>query len=137
MTEKELSQIPRNKAKLQSLKIKIDDLNYKSLVTGQEITGMPFVSGTSDKVGDYVTKISLLEDKYISLLLETQRLERRAKVFIRSIPDDTIQTILFLKYISCKDNLDIADMLGMRGYNRERRVKNILKTFFLDSMIYL
>jgi hypothetical protein len=137
LTEKELSQIPRNKAKLQRMKEDIDDLNFKSLVAGQEISGMPFVSGTSDKVGDYVTRISLLEDNYISLLLITQSLERRAKLFIREIPDDTIQTVLFLKYISCKDNLDIADMLGIRAYNREKQIKNILKTFFLDYLLYL
>ena len=119
------------------MKEEIDDLSFKSMAAGQEITGMPFVTGTSDKVGDYVTRISLLEDSYISFLLINQSLEKKAKMFIREIPDNTIQTVLFLKYISCKDNLAIADILGMRAYNREKQVRNIIKIFFLDSVLYM
>jgi hypothetical protein len=129
--------IRKNKEKLKALKAEVDDLSYKSLAPGQQLTGMPFVTGTSDKVGDYATRITSLENKYISLLLKTQTLERKAKTFIRSVPDYTIQSILYLKYISGKDDLITASAVGLRGYNLEKQVRNIIKTFFLDILLYL
>lgn len=136
-TEKELKMIYKNKEKIQAMKAEIDDLTYKSLVGSQQLTGMPFVSGTSDKVGDYVTIITDLQDKCISLMIRNQRLIRKAKKFIRMIPDDEIQTILFMRYILGKDELDIAAALGIRHYNREKQIKNIIKTFFLDCLLYM
>lgn len=137
MTEKEFIQIQRNREQLKTLKSQIDDLAYKSLSAGQQITGMPFVSGTSDNVGDHATRISALEDKYIRLFLKNQRLERKAKNLIHYIPDDDIQTILYLKYFISWDNLRIADSIGLRGNNRDRQVKSIIKTFFLDYLFYM
>lgn len=129
--------ICKNKEKIQAMKAEIDDLTYKSTVGSQQLTGMPFVSGTSDKVGDYVTRITDLQDRCISLMIRNQRLIRKAKRFIRMIPDDTIQTILFMRYILGKDELDIADHLGIRYYNREKQIKNTIKTFFLDCLLYM
>ncbi|MDF2608976.1 MAG: hypothetical protein K0R92_450 [Lachnospiraceae bacterium] len=137
MTERELMRIKKNREKLKALKAEIDDLSYKSLAPGQQLTGMPFVSGTSDKVGDYVTRITTIEDKYISLLIKTQELEKRAKTFIRSIPDDTIQSILYLRYINGADDLIIADAVGMKGNYRESLVRKIVHSFFLDILLYL
>lgn len=136
-TEKELKMICKNKEKIQAMKAEIDDLTYKSTVGSQQLTGMPFVSGTSDKVGDYVTRITDLQDRCISLMIRNQRLIRKAKRFIRMVPDDTIQTILFMRYIIGKDELDIADAMGMKYYNREKQIKSIIKTFFLDCLLYM
>jgi hypothetical protein len=129
--------IKKNKDKLRALKAEIDDLSYKSLAPGQQLTGMPFVSGTSDKVGDYATRITTMEDKYIALLIKTQTLEKRAKTFIRIIPDDTIQSILYLRYINGTDDLIIADAVGLKGNYRESLVRKIVNTFFLDILLYL
>jgi len=137
LTKKDFERLLRNKNKLQELKYKMDELAYKSAVGSQQITGMPFVSGTSDKVGDYATEITQLEDIYISLKLKQDKLMKRAKAFIREIPDETISSILYLKYINGMDNLDIAGVHGMRGPYRVRDVKNIINTFFLDSLLYL
>lgn len=136
-TERELKWIGKNKEKLQRMKAEIDDLNYKSPVGAQQITGMPFVSGTSDKVGDYAARITHLENEYITLMIRNQKLIKQAKKFIRSIPDETISMILFMRYINCNDELTIADALGIRYYNREKLIKNTIRTFFLDSLLYL
>ncbi len=79
MTKKDFERLLRNKNKLQELKNKFEDLAYKSAVGSQQITGMPFVSGTSDKVGDYATEITELEDKYISLKLIQDKLMRNPR----------------------------------------------------------
>lgn len=137
MNKKDFEQLLKNKLKLQMLKYEMDEMSYKSIVGSQEITGMPFVGGTSDKVGDYVARLTTLEDKYISLMLLNDRLLRRAKLFIREVPDNTIQSILYLKYIGGHDNLDIADTLGVRGPHREQTIKKTINTFFLDCLLYL
>lgn len=135
MTRRDFERLLKYKEKLESLKYQIDDMAYKSIVGSQQLTGMPFVGGTSDKVGDYVTKLTELEDKYISLKIKQGELLKRAKLFIREIPDETISAILYLKYIRNMDNLDIAEALGIRGPNRERTVKRTINTFFWDSLL--
>jgi hypothetical protein len=127
----------RTKIKLTELKYKVDEMAYKSVVGSQQITGMPFVSGTTDKVGDYATRITELEDRYMSMLIQYKGLEKKAKAFITEIPDETISSILYLKYINGYDNIDIASVCGLRGPYRARVIKNIINTFFLDSLLYL
>ena len=135
MTKKEFERLLHNKSRLNALKAEIDDMAYKSVVGSQQLTGMPFNTGTSDKVGDYATRITALEDKYMDLKIKQDKLLKRAKAFIREIPDETIASILYLKYIRAMDNLDIADELEIRGPYRERTIKKTVNTFFLDCMI--
>ncbi len=137
MTKRELERMLKLKSYIKKVKVQIDDITYKSIVGSQQITGMPFVSGTSDKTGDHATKIIELEENYMNMLIRYKELEKIAKDFIRSIPDETISSILYLKYINGMDNIDIAEVNGMRGPYRARNVKNIINTFFLDSMLYM
>lgn len=137
MTRRDFERLLKYKEKLESLKYQIDDMAYKSIVGSQQLTGMPFVTGTSDKVGDYATMLTALEDKYISLLIKQEELIKRAKSFIRDIPDETISIILYAKYIQGKENLDIADMVNIRGNYRENMIKKIINTFFLECLLYL
>ena len=137
MNKRDFERLLRNEEKLKELKCQIDDMAYKSVVGSQQLTGMPFVTGTSDKVGDYATRLTELEDKYFSLLIRQEKLRKRAKAFIREVPDETISIILYAKYIQGKEILDIADMVDIKGNYRESMIKKILNAFFLDCLLYM
>lgn len=137
MTKKEFEKIRKNNEKLKSLQYMIDDLAYKSHASGQEITGMPFVSGISDKVGDYCTRLAYLEDRYMTLLIRNRKLIQKAKRFLNEIPDYTIRLSLYFIYLKGMDTIDVADMMGIYGTRREKTLNKIINTFFLDAMLYM
>ncbi len=96
----------------------LEKLQCKSLIKGQEITGMPFVGGTSDKVGDLASQIYDTEIVIKGILARIQISRRKIIEYIESINDSTTRQIVFLKCISNFDWYQIAKELG-EGYTAE------------------
>lgn len=96
----------------------LEKLQCKSLIKGQEITGMPFVTGTSDKVGDLVTQITDTEAVIKGLLARIQIERRRIIEYIDTIQDSTIRQIVFLYCVSNMNWFQVASSLG-EGYTAD------------------
>lgn len=84
----------------------------KSLIKGQEITGMPFVPGTADKVGDLAAKTadlkrSIEEAQQKLILKKTETI-----LFINNINDSYIRQIVILRDIEGMRWYDVADAMG-------------------------
>lgn len=137
MTKEELKQISYNNRKLERLKGKYSALKYKSLVKGQEITGMPHTPGVKDDVGDYAVSLADLRNEIARLELENDMLIKRARRFIAEIPDYTIQAILELKYINNLYSHEVACCLGNKDIKGEKDIDRILTIFFFEQLLYM
>lgn len=93
---------------LKEMLLKFDE----SLIKGQEITGMPFVPGTADKVGDLATKTadlkrSIEEAQQKLILKKTETI-----LFVNNINDSYIRQIVILRDIEGMRWYDVADAMG-------------------------
>lgn len=93
----------------------LERLQCKSLIKGQEITGMPFNTGTSDKVGDLVSTIADIEAIIRGKLAEIQLQRKKIITYINSIEDSIARQIVFLYCVSNLNFYQIAKELG-EGY---------------------
>jgi hypothetical protein len=90
----------------------LEKLQYKSLIKGQEITGMPFVTGTSDKVGDMVSTMIDIEAIIRGKLAEIQMQRKRIIEYIDSIESSTDRQVVFLYCVSNLNFYQIAKEMG-------------------------
>ena len=137
MTESELKQISINNRKLEQLKGKYSSLKYKSLTKGQVLTGMPHVPGIKDTIGNYVSELEELKDDIALLEMENNLLVKKARRFITEIPDYIIQAIIELKYINNLYTNEIVACIGVKEIDRDGDINRILKTFFLEQVLYM
>lgn len=98
--------------------MELERLQCKSLVKGQEITGMPFVTGTSDKVGDLVSTMADIEAIIKGLLAKIQLERRKIMEYINNIEDSYIRQIVFLRNVSCMSWNKVAREMG-GGYTED------------------
>lgn len=126
MTKEELKQIYYLNKEIKMWQRELEDLQYKSLIKGQEITGMPFVTGTSDKVGDLVTRICDTEAVIRGLLARIQIERRKIIEYIESIDDSFLRQIIFLRNVSCMNWNQVANETG----SSETSVKQIYSRHF-------
>lgn len=115
MTKEELKQIYYLNKEIKMWQKELEKLQCKSLVKGQEITGMPFVTGTSDRVGDLVTQIADTEAVIRGLLARVQIERRRIIEYIERIDDSIARQIVFLYCVSNMNFNQIAKEVG-QGY---------------------
>ena len=127
MTEKELSQIHYINIEIRMITEELARLNNKSIIKGQEITGMPFVSGTSDKVADIATEKAelemLLETNIKKLYLVRNKTER----FLQTIDDAEIRLIIRLRAINDMGWREIGELVGMERTTVSKKYRNFLK----------
>lgn len=107
----------------------LESLQCKSLAKGQEITGMPFNTGISDKIGDMATEMANIETIIRGLLARVQMEKKKILEFINNIDDSYIRQIVFMRNVSCMRWNKVAIQLN----NTEECVK---KTYyrFLDKL---
>lgn len=110
-------------------KRELERLQCKSLIKGQEITGMPFVTGTSDKVGDLVTTMADIEAIIKGLLAKTQLERRKIMEYINHIDDSMMRQIIFLRNVSCMNWRQIANEIGN---NTEDSIRMMYNRFIKD-----
>lgn len=127
MTEKELSQIHYINIEIKHIQDELNKLECRSMVKGQEITGMPGVTGTSDKVGDYATEkaeLEMLLDMAIKrLYLVRNQIER----FLQLIDDAEIRLIVRLRSINDMGWKEIGEVVGMERTTVSKKYHKFLK----------
>lgn len=112
MTKEELKQIYYINKEIKMWQRELERLQCKSLVKGQEITGMPFISGTSDKVGDLATEKAEVEAIINGKLAEIQIQRKKIMNYINSIDDSLLRQIMFFRNVSCMTWNMIAREMG-------------------------
>lgn len=122
MTKEELKQIYYLNKEIKMWQRELDRLQCKSLVKGQEITGMPHVPGISDKVGDIATEIKYIEDIIKGLLARIQIERRRIMEYIDNIDDSLLRQIIFLRNVSCMSWNQIAKEIGNNTEDSVRKM---------------
>lgn len=100
MTEKELNQLHWINKEIGVLKNQLEDLKSKSYVKGQEITDMPFGSGTSDKTADRAVAIREIEELYEIKLKELYLVRGRIERYINTVEDAEMRLIIRLRSIN-------------------------------------
>ena len=123
MTLKELSQLYYLNREIERDKERLAKLYAKAVGGVQTITGVPYVSGASDKTGGYAAEIADL-DRIIRSKLERCKQERtRIECYISNIPDSLTRQIFTYRFIDRLSWKRIAINVG--GSNTEASVKMI------------
>lgn len=127
MTEKELKEIYYINIEIKRLKKEKEELESKSIVKGQEITGLPGGGTTSDKVADYAVELAEIKEL---IDLELKRLYIvRAKIerYIETIEDSEVRLIIRLRAINNMTWEDIGMEIGMDRRTASRKYYGYLK----------
>jgi archaellum component FlaC len=98
---------------------------------------MPHVPGIKDTIGNYVSELEELKDDIALLEMENNLLVKKARRFITEIPDYIIQAIIELKYINNLYTNEIVACIGVKEIDRDGDINRILKTFFLEQVLYM
>lgn len=115
LTEKELNQLHYIIKEIEVLKCQLDELKSRSLIRGQEITGMPYVTGTSDKTASIALAIREIEELYEIKLRELYVVRARLERYINTIHDGEIRLIVRLR---CINNMTWEQIALEVGYER-------------------
>lgn len=121
LTKEDLKQIYYLNKEVKMWQRELEKLQCQSLIKGQEITGMPFGSGTTDKVGRMATDIVDIEVIIRGKLAEIQVQQKRIIQYINSIDDSLLRQIVFLRNVSCMSWNEIAGEIG--GNNTENSIR--------------
>jgi len=121
LTEKELNQLHYINKEIEVLKEQLDDLKSRSIIKGQEITGMPFVTGTSDKTASIALTIREIEELYEIKLRELYLVRARLERYINTITDDETRLIVRLRCINNMFWEDIGAEIGMDRRTASRK----------------
>lgn len=123
MNKKELSQLYYLNREIEQLKSRIEELECIAVSDTSRITGMPHVTGISDKVGRYAAEIAdlkeLLNLNLKKCFYELNRLNR----YIESIDDSQMRMIMTLRYVNGLSWRQIAFSIG--GGNTEDSIKKL------------
>jgi prefoldin subunit 5 len=124
MTKQELSQLYYLNREIEELKHRIAELEWAATSTNSTITGMPHVSGATDKIGKYAAEIAdlkeLLELNLKKCFYELNRLNR----YIESVEDAQMRLILSLRYVNGLSWQQIAFSIGEHDEQYPRRKHN-------------
>ena len=127
MTEKELNQLHYINTEINQLKCEISELENKSIVKAQVITGMPFCDGVGDPTGIRGTELSerkmLLNLALTKAEIEKNRLER----FIAGIEDTEMRIIIRLRHINSLTWEEIGEEVHMSRTGVYKKYKRFLK----------
>jgi hypothetical protein len=126
LTKDELKQIYYINKEIKMWQKELERLQCKSLVKGQEITDMPFGSGTSDKVADLAVEIADVQAIIRGKLAEIQLQRKKIIEYISNIEDSLLRQIVFLRNVSCMNWNQVAKELG----STENCVKQIYSRYF-------
>ncbi|MDF2543470.1 MAG: hypothetical protein K0S47_3188 [Herbinix sp.] len=115
LTEKELNQLHWINKEIGVLKKQKEELESQSYCKGQEITGMPFGSGTTDKVGNRAIAIQEINELYEIKLKELYVVRGRIERYINTVEGAELRLILRLR---CINNLSWEQIAIETGYER-------------------
>lgn len=127
MTEKELNEIHYIIIELKRLQKEKEELESKSIVKGQEITGMPGGSVTSDKVADYAVELAEIKELIDLQIKRLYIVRTKIERYIETIEDAEIRLIIRLRAINNMRWEDIGAELGMERTTVSKKYRNFLK----------
>ena len=93
----------------------------------QVLTGMPHVSGVSDKVGDLAVEIADLQIRIADIEEECRKEQNTVAAFADSIEDEHIRMIIRLRFLYALTWKEVASVVG--GRNSEESVKSACYRF--------
>lgn len=118
MTKEKINELYKLNREAKMWQRELERLQCKSLVKGQEITGMPFVTGASDRVGELATTMADIEMVIRGILAKIQIQRKNIIEYIENIDDPELRQILYLRSVSCMNWYQIAKELG-EGYSAD------------------
>lgn len=99
MTKKELDQLISLKAERKMWIKQLIELRCGSFIKGQEVTGMPFVSGTSDKTASMAINMTEKERLIEDNIRQCEELEVKILDYIKSISDSQVRQAINYHYV--------------------------------------
>lgn len=112
MTKRELSQLYYLSREIGQQKVRLRELETAAASCPANITGMPHVSGVTDRIGAYAAEIAdlkgLVELNVQKCIVELNRLNR----YIEGIEDSQTREIFRLRYINGLSWLQVAFSIG-------------------------
>jgi len=121
MTKKELSQLYYLNREIEEQHRRLEELECLATSCTSHITGMPRISGLSDKVAKYAAEMSdlkgILDLNLKKCFYELNRINR----FIESVTDCQMRMILSLRYVNGLSWFQVAESIG--GGNTEDSVR--------------
>ena len=127
MTVKELSKLYWLNREIKQDTVRLEELYAKATYASQRITGMPHVSGVTDKVGNFAGEIAdlkgILEANIQRCFYELNFLNR----FICEVEDPQMRIILSLRFVNGLAWQQVAE--GVGGDNTEDGVRKACSRF--------
>ena len=106
----------------------LDEIECKSLIKGQVITGMPYGSGISDPTFNIVAEREKYRKIIDGKLAEIQIARAKITDYICGIDDSLLRQVMFLRNVSCMSWGRVANEIG--GSNTENSVRMIYNRHF-------
>ena len=112
MDKEELNQIYYLSKEIEMWRKALNRLQSMSLLPSQEITGMPFGTGKSDKVGNLAVSEVDIKDKIEEL--QKKAIEQQGKLigYIQTIDDSLMRQIMYHRHVLCMKWNEVAMTLG-------------------------
>ena len=129
MTKEELKQIYYLNKEIKMWQKELSELQCRSLVKGQEITGMPFskTNLNTDKVGEMAIQMADIDLIIRGKLAEIQIQRKKIIEFISMVDDSLLRQIIYLRNVSCMSWNQVANEIG--GNNTEGSVRMMYNRF--------
>jgi len=128
MKKEELKQIYYLNQEIEMWREELNVIKGKSLVKGQEITGMPRGSnGPADTVGNLATEVANIEFVIEGKLREIQLQRKKIMDYINEIEDSLMRQIMFYRHISLMSWKVAAKSIG--GGNTDDGIRKMHDRF--------
>ena len=121
MDKKELNQIYYLEKEIDMWRKALSRIQSRSLIPSQEITGMPFGSGISDKVGNLAASEVDITNKIEELQKKVYEEQYRLLKYIETIEDSLMRQIMYHRHVLCMKWNEVAMVVG--GGNTEDSVR--------------
>ena len=131
MDKKELNQIYYLEKEIDMWRKALNRIQSRSLVPSQEITGMPFGSGISDKVGNLATSEADIKDKITELQNKVFEEQYKLLKYIETIDDSLMRQIMYHRHVLCMKWNEVAMTIG--GGNTEDSVRKAHDRFLEEK----
>lgn len=127
MTKEELSQIYYLNKEIRMWQKELERLECQSLLKGQQLTGMPGISGNGDGTGELAVKKADIRCIIEGRLKEIQLQREKIIEYINSIDDSFMRQIIFYRNVSCMSWRQVAAEIG--GNNTEDGIRMLYNRF--------
>ena len=130
MDKEELNQMFYLSKEIEMWRSALNRLQLMSLVPSQEITGMPFGSGKSDKVGNLAVTEVDIKDKMQELQARVYEEYNKLLKYIETIDDSMMRQIMYNRHVLCMKWKEVAR--AMESHNSPDTLR-IMHDRFLEE----